>query len=972
MDRWIATARDYLLQGAAANAAVVASQLCAEEAFNDLQCLAGADTSMLTQQQQLACGLASTAARAVVVKDALRPREVRGTLTYERYTRLIGEVLDDVQGLITRDTIEQNAQQIIGTIEGDRMADAQDNAECYSTQREMAEDTANAYVESIRSLEDQIQATQQALGVGEHALISSLQATLAVAQQQFEEDKEKAYNDGQKEMLMNSISVGKAVGLAVLGAAPGSAGSFLSGGTGVLGGAATLLEGNPAGLIGMVTGGMSLGQGAFSGASAVVGDDSVQGAALGLTGSVMDFFHCRKEVKQLCGAQTVGVPGVSFLQMEVQPCETAFEVGGTFLGGGASSLADHVSCDVGPECCWDGALIEDTGCMGLAQCDADQQEIREAMQELDETRAFIASLGGLAQLSGLVLDPGATVDVHSLPNLALLKSTLNSIDATTTMQIFRSAAGDDQLESLVPSLERLIELLRSKLEMLTNFYKSKLEAQSAQMRQEMLQQQAQRYRQSIEQGAEDARLKHDYLDGRVREKCYVALQYLIQQTQALEFAALEKHEPLNDLLTSLQQSRLEPEFYVSALQDYREGLESAILTLLSQSNHCGGVCSSAVDFELSQIPGNTFAVDGSLTVTIEIPEHVAFHHVSFSDVAVYLLGLPDAVSLPPVIDFGKEGTSSFLDENGELWRFTHLPTTPPFNSRYDPRTCQRTRRQVGGYQGSSLCDLNSVYMRYSPYGIWNIEVSGLPPAALRAIHTVRFVFSLSENDLLVESSDRRTFFDDRGSGGTGVCLAADLQAGTIQNVQTGTSICRSLIDGGGSVQPPPPPAPPPATPPPPPAPTSDDQQMCSDFFGFQTFLHEVTAACCNDASPCIGGIPSTCSDDCGGVLTAMQTRCHDFLGQIGMQEHVDTVAATCPTTEPCTNYFEFQTNYADRVDAACCAEPSSPCVGGLPTTCSADCGTALIPMHHACYDFLGAMGMQDTVNQALAMCGSGH
>ena len=69
MDRWIATARDYLMQGAAANAAVVASQLCAEKAYNALVCLASADLSTLRQQQELACSLASTAARAVAQRS---------------------------------------------------------------------------------------------------------------------------------------------------------------------------------------------------------------------------------------------------------------------------------------------------------------------------------------------------------------------------------------------------------------------------------------------------------------------------------------------------------------------------------------------------------------------------------------------------------------------------------------------------------------------------------------------------------------------------------------------------------------------------------------------------------------------------------------------------------------------------------------------------------------------------------------
>ena len=42
------------------------------------------------------------------------------------------------------------------------------------------------------------------------------------------------------------------------------------------------------------------------------------------------------------------------------------------------------------------------------------------------------------------------------------------------------------------------------------------------------------------------------------------------------------------------------------------------------------------------------------------------------------------------------------------------------------------------------------------------------------------------------------------------------------------------------------------------------------------------------------------------ILLPMQTACSDFLAMIGMQDTVDTAAASCPAPlAPCTSYPEF-------------------------------------------------------------------
>ena len=139
------------------------------------------------------------------------------------------------------------------------------------------------------------------------------------------------------------------------------------------------------------------------------------------------------------------------------------------------------------------------------------------------------------------------------------------------------------------------------------------------------------------------------------------------------------------------------------------------------------------------------------------------------------------------------------------------------------------------------------------------------------------------------------------------------------------------------------------------------------------YSQEVTAACCDDASaPCVAGLQTACSDACADVLLPMQTSCYDFLGNIGMQETIDTAAASCAAPlEPCTSYPEFMA-YSQEVTAACCDDASAPCVAWLPTACSDACADVLLPMQRACNDFLGNIGMQPTINAAVATCGSGH
>lgn len=163
----------------------------------------------------------------------------------------------------------------------------------------------------------------------------------------------------------------------------------------------------------------------------------------------------------------------------------------------------------------------------------------------------------------------------------------------------------------------------------------------------------------------------------------------------------------------------------------------------------------------------------------------------------------------------------------------------------------------------------------------------------------------------------------------------------------------------------------PPSPTPPPAPPVVSGP-CDTYPEFMAYSQEVTAACCDDASaPCVAGLPTACSKGCGDVLLPMQASCHDFLTSIGMQETIDAAATECPLPqEPCTNYPEFVA-YSQQVTEACCNE-REPCVAGLPTVCNDVCADVLLPMQRACSDFLNTIGMAQTINTAVATCGSGH
>ena len=136
------------------------------------------------------------------------------------------------------------------------------------------------------------------------------------------------------------------------------------------------------------------------------------------------------------------------------------------------------------------------------------------------------------------------------------------------------------------------------------------------------------------------------------------------------------------------------------------------------------------------------------TVSIGIPEQVGYSHVTFQDVRVYMLGVqPEA---PVTITFIKRGVSKFLDETGKEWTFTHKDTNPAFNSGYEYRgtSCDITAWPAHGASGSLFCaDMHSVYMKYSPYGVWDVQVDDRS-LDFSAATGIRFAFKLATSTSL--------------------------------------------------------------------------------------------------------------------------------------------------------------------------------------------------------------------------------
>jgi hypothetical protein len=451
---------------------------------------------------------------------------------------------------------------------------------------------------------------------------------------------------------------------------------------------------------------------------------------MGLFGDVFDYFKCTKKAR--------GVYDI--INKHMTPVNNEL----SSVGFGTVDAYDIGSCDRSDNNC--GHLDHDA-------CEADKQAISAALEQLNVMQSFIGSLDGLRVLANTVLDPQAEVSADSLPRIALLRSTLGSIDASVVVSLLTKAA---LLGDVAKDVKQLIALLINKEDVLTNYYKSKLAGQAMVAGQQMFAAKAERAnrlaRQYGEGSSQHENALVDYNDDALREKCLVMLRYHIEQVQAFKFMALQAYPHLDDTPEALKAEQMTAQDYHDLLVDAHGALIREWSSTLSRSNNCGGSCWSTVEFTLAELHGNTFAVDGKLTVDIAIPEVAAKSHVTFADVHIYLLGLTATATEPFQTSFVKRGSSKLLDSDGkvcppailalsvahpitrnsvQVWEFTHMDTTPAFEFGYETSTSGT----------SSLCDTDSVYMEYSPYGIWDLSVLKTY-VDLSTVYAVRFAFQV--------------------------------------------------------------------------------------------------------------------------------------------------------------------------------------------------------------------------------------
>ena len=391
-------------------------------------------------------------------------------------------------------------------------------------------------------------------------------------------------------------------------------------------------------------------------------------------------------------------------------------------------------------------------------------------------------------------------------------------------------------------------------------------------------------------------------------------------------------------------------------------------------------CYSNLAYDLKTLPAamQRFRSSGEMTLDIPLPPNSRYYGVTFSDVRVYLVGLPPPSGRDKTIKIAitKLGTSTFLDKHGKTQRFTHKDKSIDFN--YDGSRNGRCQVLSTSDPLKLSANIKDWRLRYSPYGAWviNIQVP-LKSLQLDKVTAVRFEFHVA--------------YLSGAAGGTHSAFFNGL--GCTSELKS-----RACTSGGGSQPPPPPPMAPPLPPPPPPAGCSS----CATFADFDKCVKVVNHKCCDEPSEkCVGGVPATCNADCAAVLRPMMAACGKpgsfLLTKSYMAEsrrHLQSALAKCaPPLKPCKSYGQFEALSTTRlfptawrpplppqpfclfsrlrhpyvihhehdpflclctgtaVSKACCTG-GSKCVDGVPAACTGKCASVLVPTTTACTPFL--------------------
>ena len=523
----------------------------------------------------------------------------------------------------------------------------------------------------------------------------------------------------------------------------------------------------------------------------------------------------------------------------------------------------------------------------------------------------------------------------SFPDLDLLNDEV-------LVNSFQSALGDDGPRFEV-EIRQVATLIRNKLEQFRSYYQAAQSQRDSELQRDLLGRSAARASHfvTVEQDrVEQISAVQQFFDEKMRAYSHIGLQVVIQEARAFEYLTLTDLDPSIIDFERLRRSRMSGSEYQRFVSEAETLIQTEFIRAASLFTNAGETLFAGVSFELSELPTarEHFVQTGQITLSIPLPEESNFYGVTFSDVRVFLVDLPASGRSPVTIDLVKAGVSDFKDQTGGVRRFTHDESNPPTRFVYDADRCTVMSSSDGQLQSGNMQD---VYIRYSPYGTWNLEVASHSDLQLDAVTAVYFEFRLQAKAGRFPGTS--VFFTGGSIG------------------ELGEAACDE--HGSSTTRPPPPP---------PPAPAPAGEVSCASYPEFMPRMQAVGSACCGDAdAPCdSNGVPTTCTASCAEVLLPMQSACAGFLVVLGMRASIDAAAAMCPAATPaipCTNFGEFGPA-SQAVTDVCCDDAAHPCVGGLPTACTRACSEVLPTFHAACYDFLGTIGMQTTVDSALATC----
>ena len=480
-----------------------------------------------------------------------------------------------------------------------------------------------------------------------------------------------------------------------------------------------------------------------------------------------------------------------------------------------------------------------------ADCQSLRQEIIALGQKMNAAQALIATAASLMslneQLTSQSLD--GVDSTTTLPKLDMRFLDLDMLNDEVLLESFRSALGSDGEQTYETEIRQLVTLLRNKLQQMRSFYEAALSKHSNQQQRDLLARRGQRAESLVaEELDEAAQLQTTvaFFDAKIRGYCYLSLQYLVQEKRAYEYMFLTESTALD--LTQLQAAPMESDAYRQFVNEAGTHIQSEFLRAASLFNNAGTQMDAGVAFELSELPTakENFVQSGQITLSIPLPAESNWYGVVFSDVRVFLVGLPVSGRTPITIEAVKAGVSDFKDQNGDVRRFTHDESNPPLSFTYDADRCKVLSSSDGQLQSGNMQD---IYIRYSPYGTWRLQVTNWASLQLEAVTAVYFEFELQAKPGHFSGVPDQNPNDSFFTGGSFGALDA--------------AAC-----GGG------------AAPPPTPTPGGGGSVVCDTSGDFTARAAELTAECCDEPTEtCTGGYPSTCNAGCAAVLLPIRDSC---------------------------------------------------------------------------------------------------